>query len=238
MASHARKTWLRESFDALLVALVFAVFARTWVVQAFKIPTGSMEENLMVGDHILVNKFVYGPTRSGWEEALLPIRPVERGDVVVFKYPEDPERDFIKRCLGLPGEVVEIADKRLHVDGEPLAEEGYTRFSDPETYPDSSLVRRSHGYYWARDQYGPYEVPPGHYFCLGDNRDRSQDSRFWGPVPRELVKGRALLIYWSVPQAGAARDRGASGPWWRRGADALRELGAGNRWERSFTLVR
>jgi len=229
-----KKPFFRELFDALLVALLFAVFARTWVVQAFKIPTGSMEENLLVGDHILVNKFVYGPTRYPLEGALLPVRPVSRGDVVVFKYPEDPERDYIKRCVGLPGDRVEIVDRVLHLDGEPVADAGYTYHTDPVTYPESAFVDE---YYRARDQFGPFEVPAGHLFCLGDNRDNSHDSRFWGPVPRELVKGRALLIYWSV----AGRSGEAEPPavaWWRRPGEALRDLWSATRWDRSLTLVR
>jgi signal peptidase I len=219
------------------VALVFAVFARTWVVQAFKIPTGSMEENLLVGDHILVNKFVYGPIRYPWEAALLPSRPVRRGDVVVFKYPEDPGRDFIKRCLGLPGDRIEIADKLLLLDDEPLVESGYAQFSDPVVYPESPAID---SYYRIRDQFGPYDVPPEHYFCLGDNRDHSQDSRYWGPVPRDYLKGRALLIYWSVRGADEAPAAAVTvhGPWWRRYGEALRRLTASTRWERAWKLVR
>lgn len=234
--STRRKPFLRESLDSLLVALVFAVFVRTWVVQAFKIPTGSMEQNLLVGDHILVNKFIYGPTRFPVEEVLLPLRPVRRGDVVVFKSPEQPERDFIKRCVGLPGDELEIVDKVLHLHGEPLEEDAYTYHTDPVTYPESPFVPE---HYRARDQFGPFEVPSGSFFCVGDNRDRSDDSRFWGPVPRELVKGRGLLVYWSVvPEAGEGAARPRSGPWWHRPAEWLRGLRASTRWERIFTLVR
>jgi signal peptidase I len=229
-----KKTFFRECLEALLVAFLLAVFARTWVVQAFKIPTGSMEENLLVGDHILVNKFIYGPARYRVEEVLLPIRPVSRGDVVVFKYPEDPERDFIKRCIGRSGDRVEIVDRVLHLDGEPVAEDAYTHHTDPVTYPDSAFVPE---HYRARDQFGPFEVPAGHLFCLGDNRDNSHDSRFWGPVPRESVKGRALLIYWSVAGREGAPEPPVE-PWWRRPGEALRELAATTRWDRSLTLVR
>jgi signal peptidase I len=235
--SHSSKPFFREICDALLVALVFAVFARTWVVQAFKIPSGSMEDNLQVGDHILVNKFVYGPVRFAWEDVLLPSRPVRRGDVAVFKFPEDPKQDFIKRCVALPGDEVELVDKELHLDGEPVAEAGYVHFADPVTYPESPGVTE---YYRIRDQFGPYEVPEGRYFCLGDNRDRSQDSRYWGPVPRSHLKGRALLIYWSVAGAGEAPGAAAAGrgPWWRRPGRELRRVAAATRWDRSLTLVR
>jgi len=237
VAAKRGKPWLREVCDAVLIALIFAVFARTWVVQAFKIPTGSMEDNLLVGDHILVNKFIYGPARYGWEDLLLPSRPLRHGDVVVFKYPDDPRRDFIKRCLGLPGDEVEIVDKALRLDGEPVAESGYVHFADPVTYPESPAVDE---YYRIRDQFGPYEVPEDGYFCLGDNRDHSQDSRYWGPVPRGHLKGRALLIYWSVAGTGEAPAPAAAAhvPWWRRPGQALRRLVAATRWDRSLTLVR
>ena len=121
----AGRSTLREYLEALLVAVIFAVFVRTFVFQAFKIPSASMADNLLVGDHILVNKFVYGATASRWEELLLPVRDIERGDVVVFRYPENPRRDFVKRCVGLPGEQVELIDKVLHVDGRRADEGGY-----------------------------------------------------------------------------------------------------------------
>lgn len=228
-----RKAWLREVVEALLVALVFAVFVRTWVVQAFKIPTGSMEENLLIGDHILVNKFIYGPTSHPVERILLPIREPHRGDVVVFKYPLDPERDFIKRCVGLPGDEVAIRDKALLLNGERVDEGAYTFRRDPQVYPDSPFVPE---HYRLRDQFGPTEVPPDHYFCLGDNRDRSHDSRYWGSVPEDYLKGRALLVYWSV--AGGPEDAGPTTPE-RSVADRLRDaLRGGTRWERTLTLVR
>ncbi len=240
---------LREAVEALVVAVVFALFVRTWIFQAFEIPSGSMEKNLLVGDHILVNKFVYGPAASPRERGLLPERPIRRGDIVVFKFPEDPERDFIKRCLGLPGDRIELVDKVLQVNGSPVDESGYTFYTDPITYPDSPFIP---AHYRARDNFGPYLVPARHYFCLGDNRDSSHDSRFWGPVPVEYLKGRALLVYWSVaspepPAADASRSAGArapgaapatAGPWWRRLAARARELARDTRWRRTFQLVR
>ncbi len=225
----ADKTLSRSLLEALLFALVLAVFARTWVVQAFKIPTGSMEDNLLVGDHILVNKFIFGPTVHPLEEALLPIRDPRRGDVAVFKYPEDPGRDFIKRCLGLPGEEVDLRDKRLFVDGERVDESGYTRFADDEVYPDWATIP---DYYRLRDQFGPFEVPAGHYLFLGDNRDNSHDSRYWGPIPQSSLKGRALLVYWSV--IGEERPREG----FREGEGLTQWLGRISRWDRVFSLVR
>lgn len=230
------KSWSREVVEALLVALVFALFARTWLVQAFKIPTGSMEDNLLVGDHILVNKFAYGPTRYALEETLLPIRPVRRGEVVVFRYPEAPRRDFIKRCVALGGDRVEIGDKLLYLDGRPM-EEPYVRFTDPTTYPESPFVPE---HYRNRDQFGPFRVPGDHLFCLGDNRDNSHDSRFWGPVHRNLVKGRALLIYWSAADGAPDGPRPVEPParWWRLPQRLARAVASAARWDRTFTLVR
>lgn len=223
------KSLTRSVLDALLFALVLAVFARTWVFQAFKIPTGSMEDNLLVGDHILVNKFIFGPTVHPLEKALLPMRDPRRGDVMVFKYPEDPGRDFIKRCMGLPGEEIDLRDKRLFVDGEPVDESGYARWNHDEVYPDWGSIDR---YYRLRDQLGPIEVPAGHYFGLGDNRDNSHDSRYWGPIPGRNVKGRALLVYWSV----IGEERPEEG--FREGEGLTQWLRRTSRWERIFSLVR
>lgn len=230
---------VREYLEALLVAILFALFARTFLVQAFKIPSSSMEQNLLVGDHILVNKFIYRPTRFPIEARLLPLRPVRRGDVVVFQYPVDPSRDFIKRCVGLPGDTVEIVDKGLSINGEPVEDEPYVHHSDVNVYR-SPLV---HERYRQRDNFGPYTVPEHHYFCLGDNRDDSDDSRFWGPVPESHVKGRAFMIYWSVAAAGGGTADGdeapaAAGSRLERLRRLARTLVFDTRWERTFRIVR
>ena len=196
--SSFRKSTVREYFETLLTAVVLALFVRTWVVQAFKIPTGSMENNLLIGDHLLVNKFVFGPTASALERAVLPVRAVRRGDIVVFKYPEDPERDFIKRVIGLPGETIEVRRKVVHVGGRPL-DESYVHFLQPAAASDSEVTAHD-----VRESYGPVTVPEGHYFVMGDNRDNSQDSRYWGFLPAGHVKGRALVIYWSWDAEGGA----------------------------------
>ncbi len=187
-----RKSTAREYFESIAIAVVLALFIRTFVVQAFKIPTGSMEENLLIGDHLLVNKFVYGPTGTAVGRALLPVGDVARGEVVVFKYPEEPERDFIKRVIGLPGETLEVRRKRVFIDGRAL-DEPYAHFLEP--VGPSSLHEVTS--FDVREQYGPVQVPPGHYFVMGDNRDNSQDSRYWGFLPRDYIKGKALLVYWS-----------------------------------------
>jgi signal peptidase I len=225
----------REYLEALLIAVVFATFARTFVFQAFKIPSGSMEENLLIGDHILVNKFIYGPRTSRLERALLPFRDVRRGDVVVFRWPVDPSRDFIKRAVGLPGDVVKFVDKRLYVNGRPVADESYTYHNDPVTYPRGPAQSPGH----SRDNFGPVRVPPDSYFCLGDNRDNSHDSRFWGVVPASHLKGRAFVVYWSFDEGPA------EAPEWPGWRGRLRQIGhvalnffAHTRWERTFRIVR
>jgi len=196
-----KKSTAREYFESILIAVILALFARTFVVQAFKIPTGSMEPNLLVGDHLLVNKFVFAPAATGLERALLPNRDIRRGDIIVFKYPEEPDRDFIKRVIGLPGETIELRNKKVHVNGEPL-EEPYAHFLFP---PDASAGAGQAGRAWdLRESYGPVTVPGDQLFMMGDNRDNSQDSRFWGFLPRSYVKGRALVIYWSFDEAAGA----------------------------------
>jgi signal peptidase I len=191
MTEHFKKSTLREYFESIVIAVILALFIRTWVVQAFKIPTGSMEENLLIGDHLLVNKFACGPTASGVERALLPVRTVRRGDVVVFKYPEEPERDFIKRVIGLPGETLELRRKKVYINGTAL-DEPYVHFLQPASPEGQEYVSAD-----VRERYGPVTIPLGHYFVMGDNRDNSQDSRYWGFLPAHYIKGKALLVYWS-----------------------------------------
>ena len=188
-----QKSTLREYFESIVIAVILALFIRTFVVQAFKIPTGSMEENLLIGDHLLVNKFVLGPTESRIERALLPVKDIKRRDVIVFKYPEEPERDFIKRVIGLPGETVELKEKKVYINGQPL-DEPYVHFlTAPGGLSELSEVTS----FDVRERYGPVTVPPNQYFVMGDNRDNSQDSRYWGFLPRDYVKGKAVVIYWS-----------------------------------------
>ena len=194
-----RKSTAREYFESICVAVILALFVRTFVVQAFKIPTGSMENNLLIGDHLLVNKFVFAPTLSRVEEKLLPIDPIRRGDILVFKYPEDPERDFIKRVIGLPGEVVELKDKKVYINGKPL-DEPYVHVLFPL---DASSPDSGEGSFDLRRTYGPAMVPDGEYFMMGDNRDNSQDSRYWGFLRRDYVKGKALFVYFSFGEEGS-----------------------------------
>ena len=184
-----RKSTAREYFESIVIAVILALFVRTWVVQAFTIPTGSMEHNLLVGDYLLVNKFVFGPTLSGAERLLLPQGPVSRGDIIVFKFPRDPERDFIKRVIGLPGERLEVREGAVHIDGEPL-DEPWLRQPGTASAAGAAVITR-------RDNHGPIAIPAGHYFMMGDNRGNSEDSRVWGPLPQGHIKGKAVVLYWS-----------------------------------------
>ena len=225
----------REYFEALLIAVIFATFARTYAVQAFKIPTGSMEQNLLIGDHILVNKFVFGPTLGRLENWLLPTQAVRRGDVVVFRFPEDPSRDFIKRCIGLPGDTIEIVDKKIQVNGVVVEDGHYVYHSDSRIYPHSVFL---HEGYRDRDNFGPFDVPADQYFFMGDNRDNSNDSRFWGAVPADYIKGRAFLIYWSFASEEAPVDWPGYGGKIRQLSDVFLKFFTNTRWERSFQIVR
>jgi signal peptidase I len=196
-----RKSTVREYFESICIAVILALFVRTFVVQAFKIPTGSMENNLLIGDHLIVNKFVYAPTVSALERTLLPIDPIRRGDVIVFKYPKDPDRDFVKRTIGLPGETVEMKRKKIYINGK-LLDEPYVHFLYPLS--DNALDATGGD---LQVNYGPVVVPPDFYFMMGDNRDNSEDSRYWGFMPRSYVKGKALFIYFSLGDEGVRWSR-------------------------------
>lgn len=187
-AGEGRKGRAREYIEAFLVALLIALVVRTLVIQAFKIPSGSMENTLLVGDHIFVNKFIFGYHIPYTKGRVLAFRHPERGDIIVFEFPEDPSKDFIKRVVGIPGDTVEIRRKKLYVNGSPV-DEGYVRYADG---PGAD------GFPPARDNLPSVKVPPGKLFVMGDNRDRSYDSRFWGFVDMDKVVGKALFIYFSV----------------------------------------
>lgn len=182
-----KKGRLRENIEAILVAVLLALFIRAFVVQAFKIPSGSMKETLQIGDHILVNKFIYGIKIPFSQTTLIPVKEPKRGDIVVFKFPEDPSKDFIKRVIGVAGDMVEIRDKKVYLNGDPLNHD-YGIHNDPHIIPAGIQPR---------DHFGPVTVPPNSIFVMGDNRDHSYDSRFWGFVDLKALKGKAFIIYWS-----------------------------------------
>jgi len=232
-AESDKKSTFREYYEALLIAFIFVNFARIFVFQAFKIPTGSMEDNLKVGDHIIVNKFIYGPAEGAWQK-LMPLREIRRGDIIVFRYPRGPETDYVKRVIGLPGDTVEIRDRVVYINGKALIEP-YVIHKDSRVFPYMPMQIEP---FKSRDQMSPFPVPAGQYFAMGDNRDRSSDSRYWGTVPRSMIKGRAFMVYWSFcshppPPDAPVRDR-------------LRELAyvawppnfiRKSRWDRTFFVV-
>ncbi len=185
-----RKSIVREYAEAIAIAVLLALVIRSLVVQAFTIPSGSMMETLLVGDYILVNKFLYGPELPLVDWRMPAIRDPRRGDIIVFKYPQDEKRDFIKRIVATPGERVQVRGHQVLVNGRPL-QEPYTKFSD------SGGVRGAEAYCGYAYGCEPTLVPPDSYFVMGDNRDNSQDSRYWGFVKRDKIKGKAFLIYWS-----------------------------------------
>ena len=208
-----RKSVPREYFESLVIAVILALFVRTWVFQAFKIPTGSMERNLLVGDHLIVNKMVFAPSAGGFERAIMPSRPIHRGDVIVFKFPKEPERDFVKRVVGLPGDRLELHRKAVSINGQVLPEPYIQLLSPPSAgAPQTDDLR---------EEYGPVTVPEGQYFMMGDNRDNSEDSRYWGFMPENYVKGQALFIYYSVDAD-----------------DSLASFFTSIQWNRLFTRVR
>jgi signal peptidase I len=216
-----RKSTGREYLEALLIAILFVNFARVFVFQAFKIPSGSMEDNLKIGDHLVVNKFIYGP-KGTFLDALLPMREVRRGDIFVFRYPENPDVDYVKRVIGLPGDTIEVRNKIVYRNGQALTEP-YVTHGDPQIL-------------FFRDQFGPFHVGPDQYFAMGDNRDYSADSRSWGTVPRGNIKGRPFMVYWSYEVPPPPQDASL-----KETVLALGRVVVGffshTRWSRTFFIV-
>jgi len=225
-----RKSTIREYFESIVIAVILALFVRTWVVQAFKIPTGSMENNLLIGDHLLVNKFVFGPEPLALERAVMPVRDIRRRDIVVFKYPDEPSRDFIKRVIGLPGETIELRNKKVFVNGQPL-DEPYVHFLEVSRV--AAEVTSSD----VRERYGPVTVPDGQYFVMGDNRDNSQDSRYWGFLPRHYIKGKALVIYWSYDAGGEEPREAGVGATLTQLVSVVTHFFTRTRWERMLHQI-
>ncbi len=182
-----RKSTIREYIEAILIALLLALFIRTFVVQAFKIPSGSMLNTLLIGDHILVNKFIYGIKDPFSGNTWIPVKKPGRGDVVVFKYPLNPSQDYIKRVIGTEGDQIEIKNKKVYVNGEPQ-DDSYAIFLDSKIIPAGEQ---------GRDNMELKTVPANSLFVMGDNRDNSYDSRFWNFVDLKAVKGKAFIFYWS-----------------------------------------
>jgi len=201
------KSVFREYFEAICIAVLLALFIRTFVVQAFKIPSGSMLPTLQIGDHLLVNKFIYGVRLPFTGSMLIPFKEPDRGDVVVFKFPKDRSVDYIKRVIGTPGDTVEVREKKVYINGEPV--------DDPHAHISSPSVLSANAS--PRDNFGPVLVPEGRIFVMGDNRDNSFDSRFWGFVEQKDILGKAFILYWSwdIEQPLVSLDRLASIRWKR-----------------------
>jgi signal peptidase I len=228
-----RKSTAREYFESIVIAVILALFIRTFVVQAFKIPTGSMENNLLIGDHLLVNKFMFAPSLSSFERALLPERPVRRGDVIVFKYPGNRERDFIKRVIGLPGETLEVRNKRVYINGKML-DEPFVHFIEPPQSPSAYAEVTSSD---LRERYGPITIPAGKFFMMGDNRDNSEDSRYWGLLSQEDVKGQAAMIYWSYESTTEDYEQTGIGATVKDLYTVVTQFFTRTRWGRMFRIV-
>jgi len=186
------KSMVREYAEAIIIAILLALIIKAFIIQAFKIPSGSMKQTLLIGDHILVNKFIYGIAIPIWNKEIFHFSDPKREDIVVFRYPVDPSKDFIKRVIGLPGDVVRIQDKKVFIN-EQLLEESYTVHSDSRILPAGVSPR---------DNMNAITVPPHSLFVMGDNRDESYDSRFWKFVDMGELKGKAFLIYWSWNSEG------------------------------------
>ncbi len=226
--------WTREYFEALLIAGIFLGFTNTFLIKTFYIPSESMLDTLLVGDHLFVNRYLYGPDEL--LPGLTPARDVRRGDIVIFRSPKEPSVDLVKRCVGLPNDVIEVVDKQLLINGVEFEDQAFAQHQDSKTYPNELSVRERE--LRLRDNFGPVTVPEDHYFFLGDNRDYSYDSRYWGAVPRHYIKGRALMIYWSY--GGETPDGRWAG--WGSKLSQVFNTATGfftkTRWRRTFHLIR
>jgi signal peptidase I len=216
-----QKTVLRDYIETILICVIFVIFSRSFVFQQSKIPSGSMMDTLLSGDYIMVNRFIYSDQSFPWERYILPQRELRRGDVVVFKWPREPEVDYIKRVIGLPGDTIAVRQGILYRNGE-LIEEPFVQ----EEYRRANIKN-----------YGPVTVKDGHYFMMGDHRNESSDSRVWGEVPRSLIKGRALLIWWSYDEQKSSAYMGFSERM-KSWGDKFIHFFTRSRWGRCFTLIR
>jgi signal peptidase I len=239
-------TDVSSSLQSLLGTVVIAVFVITFIVQAFQIPSPSMENTLLVGDYLLVNKLCYGGGRLG--DYFMPYSRIRRGDIVVFNYPVNPEQHFVKRVIGVPGDRVRLINKRVLVNGVFL-KEPYVRFTRPaddlfrDNFPRLDVSPGETPEWWLQlrklVEDGQLIVPEGHYFVMGDNRDNSSDSRYWGFVPQANIVGRPLVIYWSVKDA----EPDVAAPWsvgdkLYHFAYAVTHIFQITRWNRTLRLVR
>jgi signal peptidase I len=254
MAESYKKSSWRDTFESLVVTVILAIFGTTFVIQAFKIPTGSMEKTLLIGDHLLVNKFAFA-YHSGGLDRFLPYRDVHLGDILVFKFPgsseeqSEPGEHFVKRVIGLPGDRVRIFHRQVFVNGQPLSEP-FVYHAFPDTLwtgddfppPDSEYLHGATAL-WSAEMAsyvkgGEVVVPAGKYFVMGDNREQSWDSRFWGFVPRELISGRPLLIYLSYETSRDEYLHTSWSDWISQTISMLIHFPTRTRWRRTLLMVR
>jgi signal peptidase I len=249
-----KKSEVRDFFESLVVTVILAIFGTTFVVQAFKIPTGSMEDTILIGDHLLVNKFAYG-FPLGMLAGILPYRPIRRDDIVVFKFPgpaeeaQEPGEHFVKRVIGLPGDRIRVENRQVYVNGQPVPQPfvrnafpGQIRPGDNFPPPDSEVINGS-TMEWSLKlanyvKNGELVVPPGEYFVMGDNREESWDSRFWGFVPRKLITGRPLFIYWSFETPPNEYAQTSFSDRMRQWGDLIFHFFTKTRWRRTFRMVK
>ncbi len=233
-----------SSLQSLMGTVVIAIFVITFIVQAFQIPSESMENTLLIGDYLLVNKLCYGGGTGS--NHLMPYQKINRGDIIVFHYPVDPQQHFVKRVIGVPGDHLRMVNKRVLINGKPL-DEPYVRFVEPlndlyrDNFPRVDIAaRRLEGEWWLQMQKlvvdGQLIVPEGHYFVMGDNRDDSLDSRYWGFVPQENIIGRPLVIYWSVQDWDRNPSASVAGRLYHL-AYAITHIFQITRWNRTLRLV-
>ena len=238
-----RKSTAREYFESLAITVILALFGTTFIVQAFKIPTPSMENNLLVGDHLLVNKFAYG-ARGSIVDSILPLRDIHRGDIIVFKYPRELSKHYVKRAIGLPGDRVRVEDAQVYINGQPLTEP-YKQMMDrayrvnfPPVPGDQAYDLDGISWYPKFLKGNEVVVPPNFFFAMGDNRDNSQDSRYWGFVPRELIVGKALIIYWSYESDSDEYRRTEVGDRVHQVFDLVTNFFRKTRWSRTLRIIR
>ena len=247
-----KKSTAREYFESLVITVILALFGTTFIVQAFKIPTESMEDNLLVGDHLLVNKFIFG-ARGSIADRLLPFKEIRRTNIIVFKYPKDLSKHYVKRVIGLPGDHVKIVDKQVFVNGVALNEpykihkslpgsyaDPFRDFFPPKPHPGRVYRDIDGDLYWYEDytKDGEIIVPAGQYFAMGDNRDNSADSRYWGFVPRALIVGKGLIIYWSYETDSDEYRRTEVRDRVQQITDLATNFFTKTRWSRTFKIIR
>ena len=240
-----KKSTAREYFESLTITVILALFGTTFIVQAFKIPTPSMANNLLVGDHLLVNKFAFGAPGS-FADPVLPLEEIRRGDIIVFKFPRDLSKHFVKRVIGLPGDHVRVAEDTVYVNGKALMEpyKNMIANSSREDFPPPPGAVSRYQYEGVENWFEPFRehnevvVPADHVFAMGDNRDNSLDSRYWGFVSKGLIVGKPVVIYWSYDTDSDAyrqtevRDRVS------QMFDLVKNFFSKTRWSRTFRIIK